>query len=38
MSIAVLLIDSVYRKDENYYPKGFLGITCILVKNIFIDF
>ena len=34
--IKVILIDSVYRKDENYYPKVVLGkMLCILVNNIF---
>ena len=30
----VILIDSVYRKDENYYPKVFLGK---LIHNIFLE-
>ena len=33
--IKVILIDSVYRNDENYYPKVVLGkMVCILVNNI----
>ena len=30
--IPVLLIDSVYRKDESYYPEEFLGK---IIQNIF---
>ena len=30
----VTLIDSIYRKDENYYPKVFLGK---FIHNIFLE-
>ena len=35
----VILIDSIYRKNENYYPKVFLDIdfiVVILMKNVII--
>ena len=31
----VILIDSVYRKDENYYPKVFLEKTLISLKKYY---
>ena len=36
--IPVILIDSVYRKDENYYPKVFLKNIMYSGKEYFDDF
>ena len=34
MYISIMLIDSVYRKDENYYPQVFLEKQKYVVKEI----
>ena len=32
----IILIDSIYRKDENYYPKVFLQKFCFIKDIIFL--
>ena len=37
MSAPVILIDSVYRKDEKYYPKVFLDQNYVFLQEYFDD-